>query len=130
MEVTIVTTKAERDEMKRTLNDYADLKVSRKEFHEKYPRKVWIDTEACSDNCRDILQFLMVDNREGDCFVESFDTLDGAILYATGVYMTTEHQEDWDYMGAVKDGGDILPRLNRSARSVTVEGDHIVIEDS
>lgn len=114
MNIVIVTTESERDEMKRTLDAYCEIaegKISRNEFLEKYPRKIWIDTEECSSETGDVLQFLVVDNREGECFAEGFDTLDGALLYATDVHMTPEHQEDWDYMGAVKDGGDIVKRL-------------------
>ena len=116
MEVTIVTTSAEREEMKRTLDAYADLvgnEMTKEEFKARYPRKVWLDTEECSSHRKspDLLPFLVVDNREGECFVEGFATLDGAILYATDVYMTPEHQEDWDYMGAVRDGGDLRYRL-------------------
>ena len=120
MQVTIVTTQAERDEMKQTLDAYADMvgnELSRKEFLEKYPRKVWIDTEECQNTSHDILQFLVVDNREGECLAEGFETLDGAILYATGVYMTPEHQEDWDYMGALEDGGDIVKRLEENEKA-------------
>lgn len=116
MELTVVTTQAERDEMKATLNAYADLVgngMTKEEFKARYPRKVWLDTEECSNPRKfsDLLPFLVVDNRDGECFAEGFGTLDGAILYATDVYMTPAHQEDWDYMGAVKDGGDIRYRL-------------------
>lgn len=71
MQVTIVTTRAERDEMKRTLNAYADIEdeVAKKEFLEKYPKKVWIDTEAC-EGWKDVSPFLVVDNRDGECFTE------------------------------------------------------------
>lgn len=116
MEVTVVTTKAERDEMRRTLDMYADYiagDVSRDEFLAACPRKVWIDTEECSSHraLPDRLPFLVVDNREGECFEEDFETLDGAVLYATDVYLTPEHQEDWDRTGAVKDGGDLVGRV-------------------
>lgn len=116
MELTIVTTQAERDEMKATLNAYADLigdKMTKEEFKARYPRKVWLDTEECSShrNFHDLLPFLVVDNRDGECFAEGFDTLDGALLYATDVHTTTELQSEWDYMGAVKDGGDLKCRL-------------------
>ena len=52
----------------------------------------------------------MVDNTQGDCFVEEFDTLDGAMLYAAGIYLTSENQSNWDYMGALKEGGDLTER--------------------
>lgn len=116
MELTIVTTQAERDEMKATLDAYADLignGLTKKEFMARYPRKVWLDTEECS-NCRrprDLSPFLVVDNRDGECFAEGFDTLDGALLYATDVHTTTERQSEWDYLGAVEEGGDLVRRL-------------------
>ena len=114
MEVTIVTTSAERDEMKRTLDGYLKAmvrgEITATEFCRDYPRKIWIDTELCqSHDSR--MPFQVVDNRGGECFCEDFATLDGAVLYATDVYMTPEHQEDWDYMGAVRDGGDLRYRL-------------------
>lgn len=116
MELTIVTTQAERDEMKATLDAYADLignGLTKEEFKARYPRKVWLDTEECSNHQKfpDLLPFLVVDNRDGECFAEGFDTLDGALLYATDVHTTTERQSEWDYMGAVKDGGDLKCRL-------------------
>jgi hypothetical protein len=58
------------------------------------------------------LPFTVVDNREGECFVEGFSTLDGAILYICDCYITCENQEDWDYMGAVKDRGGVDEKDN------------------
>lgn len=113
MNVVIVTTQAERDEMIRTLDGYLKVvsnEITKDEFLRDYPRKVWIDTAECG-NYDAHMPFQIVDNREGECFCEDFATLDGAVLYATDVYMTPEHQEDWDYMGAVKDGGDLVKRL-------------------
>ena len=121
MEVTIVTTSAERDEMKRTLDGYQKVvsnEITPDEFRRGYPHKVWIDTELCAMQYAG-LPFLVVDNRDGECFCEDFATLDGAVLYATDVYMTPEHQEDWDYMGAVRDGGDIRYRLERREKGDT-----------
>ena len=113
MEVTIVTTSAEREEMKRVLDGYLKVvnnEITSDEFRDNYPRKVWIDTELCQSHDAK-LPFVVVDNREGECWGEGFATLDGAVLYATDVYMTPERQQDWDYPGAVKDGGDIRYRL-------------------
>lgn len=127
MEVTIVTTTAERDEMKRTVDGYlkvAENEIKRDEFLRNYPRKIWIDTELCQPHYNG-MPFLVVDNRDGECFCENFATLDGAILYATDVYMIPEHQEDWDYMGAVRDGGDLLHRLeegNDAPRETRTKG--------
>lgn len=116
MELTIVTTQAERDKMKATLDAYADLPgngMTKEEFKARYPRKVWLDTEECSNRRKfpDLLPFLVVDNRDGECFVEGFETLDGALLYATDVHTTTERQSEWDYKGAVEEGGDLVRRL-------------------
>lgn len=88
MEVTIVTTTAERDEMKSTLDGYAkmtDGEITKDEFRRDYPNKIWIDTELCKSHDAG-LPFMVVDNRDGECFCEDFVTLDGAILYATDVY--------------------------------------------
>ena len=112
MELTIITTEAERREMRDTLNAYAsyiDGDTPKEVFLHDFPRKVWVDTEECTKGSH--LPFTVVDNREGECFCEDFATLDGALLYATDVYTTPEHQETWDYMGAVRDGGDIVDRL-------------------
>lgn len=112
MQLTIVTTQAERDEKRRTLNAWADYiggEMSREEFLRNYPRKVWLDMSPRSSG--DELQFVVVDNREGECFCEDFATLDGAMLYATDVKTTSEYQAEWDYMGSLKDGGDIVDRL-------------------
>lgn len=38
------------------------------------------------------------------------ETLDGAMLYAAGIKLTTENQENWDYMGALRDGGELIGR--------------------
>lgn len=113
MEVTIVTTSAERDEMYRTLDGYLkieDGEITSDEFRRDYPHKIWIDTELCNSHDA-VMPFRVVDNRDGECFCEDFATLDGTVLYATDIYMTPEHQGDWDYMGSVRDGGSIRYRL-------------------
>ena len=113
MEVTIVTTTAEREEMRRTLAGHAKVaadEITSDEFRDNYPNKVWIDTELCT--LHNVAKpFLVVDNREGECFCKDFATLDGAILYATDVYMTAADRKGWDYMGSIRDGGDLRYRL-------------------
>lgn len=108
MEVTIVDGKADRDEMYRVMNAHADMlngDLSKEEWNnaDKYPRKQWLDFD---DNSK-ALPFMVVDNREGECFVEGFSTLDGAMLYICDCYTTCEDQVQWDYMGAVKDRGGL-----------------------
>jgi len=69
----------------------------------KYPRRQWLffsDIQGDKGT-----PFVVVDNRTGDCWVEQFATLDGALLYVMDVYTTCERQGDWDYFGAVKDRG-------------------------
>lgn len=115
MEVTIVTTSAERDEMKRALDGYMSVvegKITKDEFLRDYPKKVWVDTEMCKSHDAK-MPFMVVDNRVGECFCEDFATLDGAVLYATDVYTGPTHQEEWDRVGALRDGGDILDRLEK-----------------
>lgn len=68
---------------------------------EKYPRKQWLFFSDLPGD--ELAPFVVVDNRSGDCWVEQFSTLDGALLYVTDVYTTCEHQIDWDYHDAIKD---------------------------
>lgn len=108
MEVTIVDGKADRDEMYRVMNAHADMlngDLSKEEWNnaDKYPRKQWLDFD---ENEKD-LPFTVVDNRGGECFVEGFATLDGAILYICDCHITCEYQYEWDYTGAVKDRGGL-----------------------
>lgn len=108
MEVTIVDGKSDREEMYRVLDAHADMlngDLSKEEWNnaDKYPRKQWLD--FCEYN--NDLPFIVVDNREGECFVEEFATLDGAILYICDCHITCEYQDEWDYMGAVRDQGGL-----------------------
>ena len=112
MEITIVTTEEEREEYNKTLDarcDFVSNKITREQW-EGSPKKVWVD--LVNPDGRTSSPFIVVDNQDGNCWVEEFETLDGALLYATNCKLTPEDQEDWDYMGALKDGGDIIERLN------------------
>ena len=40
-------------------------------------------------------------------FVESFDTIDGALLYALGIRSDDNPVRDWDRGGALKDWGEL-----------------------
>lgn len=54
-------------------------------------------------------KFVVVDSEPAgeDVFVESFDTIDGALLYALGIH-EADTQDNWDYMGALKDRGNFV----------------------
>ena len=70
---------------------------------EKYPRRQWLFFSGTRGD--EAMPYVVVDNRSGDCWVEQFATLDGALMYVTDVHLTCEHQNDWDYPGAMKDRG-------------------------
>ena len=108
MEITLVTEKWEREEYKKAIDAYWDKNISSEE-KDKIPKKVWVDLV---DDVRGVKchPFLVVDNTQGQCFVEEFETLDGAMLYAGGIKLVPDNQSDWDYMGALKDGGDLTER--------------------
>lgn len=108
MNVKIVTNELEMAEVNRVMDGHAALlsdKITRKEWEDTvvYPRETWLYIDK--DEYK--MPFVVVDNREGECFVEQFESLDGAIFYACDVYLTGEHQESWDYPGAVKDRGNL-----------------------
>lgn len=111
MEITIVTTEGEREEYKKTIDArcaFVNNEITREQW-ESFPKKVWVDLVLPSGGTPSL--FMVVDNRDGNCWVEAFETLDGALLYATDCKMTAEGQEDWDCMGALKDGGDLTKRV-------------------
>ena len=105
MNVTIVDNDIDRQEMRKVMDAYADMTngdITKDEFG-KLPRKQWLDF----DENEKALPFTVVDNREGECFVEGFATLDGAILYICDCHMTCENQDEWDRFGAVRDHGGV-----------------------
>lgn len=108
MKAVIVDNALERAEMRRVLDGHADFtdgKLSRSEWADegRFPRWRWLDCEETELGFR----FIVVDNSDGECFVESFETLDGAILYLTDCKLTPEKQHEWDYAGAIRDRGGI-----------------------
>lgn len=111
MEITIVTQEWERDEYRKVVDAYGQVSCGSmtNEEYDKLPRKVWVD--LVNPGGRTSSPFVVVDNRDGNCWVEEFKTLDGALLYATDCKITAEGQGDWDYMGALKDGGDLTKRI-------------------
>lgn len=122
MEITLVTNKQEREEYKKAIDTYCNEKVSSDE-KDKLPKKVWVDLVNDGRGVKGP-PFVVVDNTQGNCFIEEFETLDGAILYAAGIYLTPENQSDWDYMGALKDGGDLtdMKKWQSTVDAVTLEG--------
>ena len=110
MELTIVSTKEEAAELARVDEAYSDYiagKISKKEFKERTPRKVWLEVEDWS---RPGPCFMVCDNRDGECLVEEFFTLDGAILWASDVYTSTEKADEWDKVGQVAIHGSLVAK--------------------
>jgi len=110
MNVRIVTDEFEMSLVKRVMDGRAALangEIWMSEWNDQsvYPRDVFLFISDLRGD--EGAPFVVVDNREGECFVEQFSTLDGAILYACEVYPACENQKDWDYMGAVKDRGSL-----------------------
>lgn len=110
MDVTIIDNLSDKAEMDKVLDAYymyTDGELSGEEWHnsDKYPRKQWLNFDGSREAARAGEPFVVVDNRSGDCFVETFKTLDGALLYLCDVHMTTERQEEWDRAGAVSGNG-------------------------
>lgn len=98
MEITVVSSESERKEMLGVIDAYgrmADGKMSKTDFNANVPTKVYIDFRKGEHN-----PWLVVDNRDGECFTEDFATLDGAMLYATDCRFTTDGVEEWDRQGA------------------------------
>jgi len=54
-------------------------------------------------------KFVVVDSQpEGkDVFVESFDTIDGALMYALGIHEAST-RDDWDRDGSLKGRGNFV----------------------
>lgn len=55
-------------------------------------------------------KFVVVDSPSGgkEVFVESFDTIDGALLYALGIRSDDNPVRDWDRNDALKDWGNFV----------------------
>ena len=103
MDVTIVDNEIDRHEMRKVIDARAAMiygLITKEEF-DNLPRKQWLDFDE------DERTFTVVDNREGQCFVEWLATLDGAVLYICGFHQTSEDRDEWDYAGAVKDRGGV-----------------------
>ena len=100
MEITIVTTEGEREEYKKTVDArcaFASNEITREQW-ESFPQKVWVD--LVNPEGRQSPTFLVVDNQGGNCWVKELETLDGAMMWALGLKITT------------RDGGDFIERLS------------------
>ena len=128
-----------------TQQDYVDIKNAIKKLTDprlpiETKKCVWIRTnKRLGDNTH---PFTVIDNRQGQCLVEDFYTLDGAMMFALDIRCTTENQAKWDKLGQLareinpdgsimNDDGDI--RVARSSKVVSgidwgkVEGDEPVV---
>lgn len=96
MKITFVQNDKEKAESDRVIRAGLSLK--------KAKAGTWILPPSLSkDN-----KFVVVDSEPAgkDVFVESFDTIDGALLYALGVRSDGNPVRDWDRDGALKDWGN------------------------
>ena len=98
MKITFVQNDKEKAESDRVIRAGLSLK--------KAKVGTWILPPGLSVNNK----FVVVDSEpEGkDVFVESFDTIDGALLYALGIRSDGNPIRDWDREGALKDWGNFV----------------------
>lgn len=97
MKITFVQNDEEKEESDRVIQAGLSLK--------KAKVGTWILPPNLSKNNK----FVVVDSQpEGrNVFVESFDTIEGALVYALGIY-AIDTKDDWDYMGSLKDRGNFV----------------------
>ena len=97
MKITFVQNDREKAESDRVIRAGLSLK--------KAKAGTWIlPPNLSKDN-----KFVVVDSPTGkDVFVESFDTVDGALLYALGIRSDDNPVRDWDRGGALKDWGNFV----------------------
>ena len=70
-----------------------------------FPRGVWISPPGLSDDNT----YTVLDNNDGNAFLEKFDTIDGALLYALGIKdLGSGSQSKWDKPGALKEHGNFV----------------------
>lgn len=63
-----------------------------------FPRGVWISPPGLDNT------FTVLDNNDGHAWLEKFDTIDGALMYALGIkYLGSGPQSEWDKPGALKE---------------------------
>ena len=97
MKITFVQNDKEKAESDRVIRAGLSLK--------KAKMGTWIlPPNLSKDN-----KFVVVDSPTGkDVFVESFDTIDGALLYALGIRSDDNPVRDWDRHDALKDWGNFV----------------------
>ena len=97
MKITFVQNDKEKAESDRVIRAGLSLK--------KAKAGTWIlPPNLSKDN-----KFVIVDSPTGkDVFVESFDTIDGALLYALGIRSDDNPVRDWDRGGALEDWGNFV----------------------
>ena len=97
MRIMLITSECERLRLSKLQDAYGEYIAGRltKAEWDTYPRETWLDCTGKS-----IKPFVVCDNRDGECFIEAFSSLDGAMLYASGVYPTAVDANKWDYEGA------------------------------
>ena len=98
MNLKLVTTGSERDEIVRMVDAYCEYRagrISRNQWDE-FPREIWLDCIGMSER-----PFIVYDNQDGLCFVEEFKSMAGAILYASGAKLTCEDSLEWDNEGSL-----------------------------
>lgn len=72
-------------------------------------KKAKVGTWILPPNLSKDNKFVVVDSPTGkDVFVESFDTIDGALLYALGIRSDDNPVRDWDMVGALEDWGNFV----------------------
>lgn len=95
MKITFVQNDKEKAESNRVIRAGLSLK------------KAKVGTWILPPNLSKDGKFVVVDSEPAgkDVFVESFDTIDGALLYALGIRSDGNPVRDWDRSGALKDWG-------------------------
>ena len=97
MKITFVQNDKEKAESDRVIRAGLSLK------------KAKVGTWILPPNLSKDNKFVVVDSPTGkDVFVESFDTIDGALLYALGIRSDDNPVRDWDRGGALKDWGNFV----------------------
>lgn len=102
MKITFVQSDEEKTESDRVIRAGISLK--------KAKAGTWILPPSLSVNNK----FVVVDSQTGgkDVFVESFNTLDGALFYALGIKSDVEKKDDpvlgWDRHDALKEWGNFI----------------------
>lgn len=106
MTIEVVTDKHELEEFKQAMGTYFDHTLDdcrETESDGVPPRKKWLLVEGPEYK----KSYTAVDNSTGHFWTEGFSTLDGAMLYLTGVYTPSDDtpKDSWDYCGAVLERG-------------------------